>query len=92
LYPILQNDFHRGVSEEEQERRIANQLSHIESMLAEAMDTGPSWLLVAGHYPIVTAGEHGDIEEMMQYLQPLLEKYHVNAYFCGHDHISEHLQ
>jgi hypothetical protein len=46
-------------------------------------------LLVAGHYPVYSMGEHGDTDELKNYLVPLLEKYHVNAYFNGHDHFSE---
>lgn len=30
--------------------------------------------------------------ELQQYLLPLLKKYHVHAYICGHDHIAEHLR
>lgn len=46
---------------------------------------------MAGHYPVFSAGDHGDIAELKQYLLPLLVKYNVDAYLCGHDHISEHL-
>ena len=52
----------------------------------------PTWLIVVGHYPIYSSGEHGDISELKEYLLPLLLKYNVHAYFCGHDHISEHLR
>ena len=52
----------------------------------------PTWLLVVGHYPIFSRGEHGDISELKEYLLPLLIQYKVNAYLSGHDHISEHLQ
>jgi 3',5'-cyclic AMP phosphodiesterase CpdA len=60
-------------------------------MLKEAKESQATWIIVAGHYPIVSRGEHGDILELLTYLQPLLEKYDVDAYICGHDHISEHL-
>ena len=36
-------------------------------------------------------GDHGDISELVEYLDPLLHEYGVDAYYCGHDHISEHL-
>ena len=45
--------------------------------------------MVVGHYEIFSAGDHGDMSEMKQYLLPLLQKYDVDAYICGHDHISE---
>ena len=57
-----------------------------------SMSPPPTWLLVAGHYPIFSKGSHGDTAELKQYLLPLLLKYKVHAYICGHDHISEHLQ
>jgi hypothetical protein len=49
------------------------------------------WILVAGHYPIFSTGEHGDTDELVEYLNPLLDKYKVHAYVCGHDHFSAHL-
>jgi 3',5'-cyclic AMP phosphodiesterase CpdA len=72
-----------------QAERISNQLAHIERMLNDSIEAKPTWLLVAGHYPVVSRGQHGDISELKTYLLPLLEKYHVHAYFCGHDHLSE---
>ena len=41
---------------------------------------------------VVVGGEHGDTSELITYLLPLLKAYSVHAYFCGHDHISEHLE
>lgn len=52
----------------------------------------PAWLFVAGHYPVFSVGTNGDTDELQTYLQPLLERYKVDAYFSGHDHMSEHLQ
>ena len=78
----------RGISTDVQAARIQNQLAHIEAMLVEAIRHNPTWLLVAGHYPIFSTGEHGDTSELKSYLLPLLTKYKVHAYFCGHDHFS----
>lgn len=36
-------------------------------------------------------GDDGDISELISYLLPLLDKYNVHAYICGHDHVGEHL-
>jgi hypothetical protein len=68
--------------------RIQNQLEFIDAMLDEATRNCPTWLLVAGHYPIFSMGEHGDTSELQTYLLPLLQKHNVHAYFCGHDHFS----
>lgn len=78
-----------GISTQVQLARINNQLIHIDRMLSEAIQAKPTWLLVVGHYPVFSKGEHGDISELTTYLLPLLEKYNVHAYFCGHDHLSE---
>ena len=40
----------------------------------------------------ILAGSHGGTPELQLYLEPLLIKYRVHAYICGHDHISEHLR
>lgn len=80
--------YFRGISTDIQAARIQNQLAHIDAMLATAVRNNPTWLLVAGHYPVFSMGEHGDTSELKTYLLPLLQKYKVHAYFCGHDHFS----
>lgn len=80
-----------GISTDIQQERIQNQLFHIESMLNDKQNND-TWTIVVGHYPIFSSGEHGDTNELQRYLLPLLQKYKVNAYFSGHDHISEHLR
>eukprot|EP00164_Ancoracysta_twista_P011166 GFYU01017106.1.p1 GENE.GFYU01017106.1~~GFYU01017106.1.p1 ORF type:complete len:392 (-),score=152.57 GFYU01017106.1:184-1359(-) len=48
------------------------------------------WLLMVGHYPVYSIGEHGSQSELIQHLKPLLEKYNVAAYLNGHDHGLQH--
>jgi len=50
------------------------------------------WIIFAGHYPIYSAGEHGNTADLVSYLRPILEFYAVDAYLCGHDHTLQHLQ
>ena len=46
-----------------------------------------------GHHPIYSAGYgHGNQEELITQLKPILEKYQVNLYFCGHSHSSQYLK
>jgi len=45
------------------------------------------WIMVFGHHPVYSASQkHGNTPEMIARVKPLLEKYHVQFYFCGHDH------
>ena len=79
-----------GISTDTQAARIADQLVHVEQMLIAAENS--TWVVVCGHYPIYTSGEHGDSSELVTYLQPLIAKYNVSMYLAGHDHLSGHLQ
>ncbi|CAD5207403.1 unnamed protein product [Bursaphelenchus okinawaensis] len=44
------------------------------------------YLFVVGHYPIYSISSHGPAKCLIDKLDPLLRKYHVSAYFAGHDH------
>jgi tartrate-resistant acid phosphatase type 5 len=51
------------------------------------------WKIVLGHHPIYSAGiGHGDQQDMIRLILPLLQKHNVQAYFAGHDHDLQHLQ
>lgn len=80
-----------GISSSLQAERIANQLANIERMLQEATNRSATWIIMCGHYPVFSHGEHGDTDELKTYLLPLIEQYGVRLYLSGHDHISEHL-
>jgi len=49
------------------------------------------WLVVCGHYPIFSGGEHGSTPSLVSRVKPLLERYGVDAYLSGHDHTLQHL-
>ena len=44
------------------------------------------WKVVIGHHPVFSGGQHGDTAAMKRTVRPLLERYGVHAYVCGHDH------
>lgn len=80
-----------GISYELQQSRIKNQMSHLKSMLDAANSSRPDYLIVSGHYPVVSKGEHGDISSLVSLLHPLFKEYEVDLYVSGHDHIGSHL-
>lgn len=44
------------------------------------------WKVVVGHHMIRSHGIYGDQEFMLKSVKPLLDKYGVDIYICGHDH------
>ena len=61
--------------------------------LANELSSKEPWKLVFGHHPVFSASnKHGNTPEMIQRVKPLLEKYHAQFYFCGHDHDFQHLR
>jgi tartrate-resistant acid phosphatase type 5 len=60
-------------------------------------DASPNikWKFVFGHHPVYTGGGRMNaIEtgEMKRIFKPIFEKYHVNAYICGHDHNLQYIK
>jgi 3',5'-cyclic AMP phosphodiesterase CpdA len=50
------------------------------------------WLFVLGHHPVYSSGKHGDTEDLVTALGPLLNKAKVDLYLSGHDHDLQHLE
>jgi len=44
------------------------------------------WKLVIGHHPVRRNNRPDNNMDMLPTLEPVLEKYGVQAYFCGHEH------
>jgi hypothetical protein len=64
------------------------QLQWLDSVLSNSKET---WKIVAGHHPVYSSGtEHGNQKELIERLKPVLEKYHVDVYFAGHEHDLQH--
>nr|GLL32827.1 purple acid phosphatase 3-like [Ipomoea trifida] len=67
---------------------LSNLLQDLDSALKESTAT---WKIVVGHHPIKSAGHHGDTEELIAQLLPVLQANHVDLYINGHDHCLEHI-
>jgi 3',5'-cyclic AMP phosphodiesterase CpdA len=65
----------------------ARQRKWIDSTLANAKEP---WKFVFGHHPVYSAAKRGGTPELISMLAPMLEKYKVQAYICGHDHNLQH--
>lgn len=63
------------------------QLKWIDSVLASSKNT---WKIVIGHHPVYSSSKRGDTRELYTNFKPILEKYKVQAYICGHDHNLQH--
>lgn len=48
--------------------------------------------VVVGHHPVYSDAKHGDTEQLVKHLAPLLEKAGVHLYLGGHDHDLQHLE
>eukprot|EP00607_Mallomonas_marina_P004187 CAMPEP_0182428158 /NCGR_PEP_ID=MMETSP1167-20130531/21065_1 /TAXON_ID=2988 /ORGANISM="Mallomonas Sp, Strain CCMP3275" /LENGTH=373 /DNA_ID=CAMNT_0024610861 /DNA_START=395 /DNA_END=1516 /DNA_ORIENTATION=- len=72
-------------------QRKSDHLQWIDDVLSEQNKTS-TWMVVAGHYPIYSMGEHGDDAYLIKDLLPILLKHKVHAYFAGHDHLHEHIE
>lgn len=67
------------------------QLGWIEKTLATSTE---KWKIVIGHHPVYaeTPKDESERMDMRKRLEPLLDKYGVDMYFCGHIHNFQHIQ
>jgi tartrate-resistant acid phosphatase type 5 len=66
----------------------------LEKTLAEA-PSNIKWKLAFGHHPVYTGGGRmvaPETAEMKRIFKPIFEKYHLNAYICGHDHNLQYIK
>ncbi|MED6191809.1 Purple acid phosphatase 17 [Stylosanthes scabra] len=67
---------------------ISNLLKDVEMALKESR---ARWKIVIGHHAIRSIGHHGDTQELIDQLLPILQANDVDFYMNGHDHCLEHI-
>ncbi|XP_019054956.1 PREDICTED: purple acid phosphatase 4-like isoform X2 [Nelumbo nucifera] len=67
---------------------VADLLKDVELALREST---AKWKIVIGHHGIRSIGYHGDTQELVKKLLPILEANNVDFYMNGHDHCLEHI-
>ncbi|XP_048499206.1 purple acid phosphatase 3 [Beta vulgaris subsp. vulgaris] len=67
---------------------LSNLLKDVDEVLKKST---AKWKFVIGHHPILSAGHHGNTEELVAQLLPILEENNVDLYINGHDHCLEHI-
>ena len=70
---------------------VEEQLAWLDSALANST---AKWRIVLGHHPVYADTKKSDSErsDMQQRVRPLLEKYGVDLYVCGHIHNFQHIK
>jgi len=60
--------------------------------LKKALDSSfYGWKVVYGHHPIYSHGQHGDNQELIRELLPVIKE-RADVYLAGHDHDMQHLK
>ncbi|KAG1342699.1 purple acid phosphatase 3 [Cocos nucifera] len=88
-YWIDPEDHHydwRGVAP--RENYISNLLKDLDEALKESSAT---WKIVVGHHTMRSVSDHGDTQELLTLLLPILKANEVDLYINGHDHCLEHI-
>ncbi|KAI3817091.1 hypothetical protein L1987_10878 [Smallanthus sonchifolius] len=70
------------------EEYLSNVLKEVDMALKESSAT---WKIVIGHHTIFSAGSHGNTQELIDRLLPILEAKEVDLYINGHDHCLQHI-
>ncbi|KAH7679840.1 Acid phosphatase protein [Dioscorea alata] len=76
----------RGVAP--RKKYISKVLKDLEIALSESTSI---WKVVVGHHTIRSVSEHGDTDELVDMLLPMLQEFGVDLYMNGHDHCLEHI-
>lgn len=70
------------------EEYLSTLLQDVDAALKESDAT---WKIVVGHHTILSAGQHGVTQELINHLLPILRENKIDLYINGHDHCLEHI-
>lgn len=85
----FQKDYYRD--EKYKEKVAATDTLAQKKWLKEALQTSTAtWKFVVGHHPLYSAGMRKGKTGDMRTFKSLLNKYHVDSYFAGHEHHLEY--
>ena len=72
-------------------QNMEKQLKWLEKELSNERE---DWVVVVGHHPIYASTDKDKCErtDLQKRLLPILEKYNVNMYICGHIHNFQHIR
>ncbi|KAL9233259.1 hypothetical protein vseg_008280 [Gypsophila vaccaria] len=70
------------------QKYLSNLLKDVDRALGESK---AKWKFVVGHHTLMSAGHHGNTQELVNQLLPILEARDVDLYINGHDHCLEHI-
>lgn len=90
--PLIKG-YYRGDGHQVHDQDSTAQKKWLEETLRSTPPT-VKWKLVVGHHPMYTGGsrtENHDTRSIRQLLQPMFEKYKVDAYLAGHEHSLQHM-
>ncbi|KAF2317586.1 hypothetical protein GH714_024979 [Hevea brasiliensis] len=97
-YSVLGNHDYRGNAEAQLSPHLRNLDSRwlcLRSFIVDAelalRESYAKWKIVIGHHAIRSIGHHGDTQELVDKLLPVLMANNVDFYMNGHDHCLEHI-
>ncbi|CAN6295834.1 unnamed protein product [Urochloa humidicola] len=70
------------------EKYIANLLKDLDEAMKKST---AKWKIAIGHHTMRSVSHHGDTEELLQLLLPILKVNGIDFYINGHDHCLEHI-
>ncbi|CAI5990303.1 unnamed protein product [Closterium sp. NIES-64] len=79
----------RGLNANNWTKQERAQLKELEGWLRNSQAT---WKVVIGHHPVYSFGDHGNQQELVEAVKPLLERHNVQLYMNGHDHNLQHIR